>query len=99
MWPIKKKYGNSLSWTDLLALAGSMAYESMGLKTYGFVFGREGIWHLEKDIYWGAEKEWLAPSDNPNSRYSAARDLENPWSAVMGLIYVNPEGVMSSLIR
>jgi catalase-peroxidase len=94
LWPIKKKYGNSLSWADLLAYAGTIAYESMGLKTYGFAFGREDIWHPEKDIYWGAEKEWLAPSDNPHSRYSGVRDLENPLAAVMmGLIYVNPEGV------
>lgn len=94
LWPIKKKYGNSLSWADLLAYAGTIAYESMGLKTYGFAFGREDIWHPEKDIYWGSEKEWLAPSDNPNSRYSGERDLKNPLAAVMmGLIYVNPEGV------
>lgn len=71
-----------------------MAYESMGLKTFGFGFGREDIWHPEKDIYWGSEKEWLAPTNNPNSRYSGERDLENPLAAVMmGLIYVNPEGV------
>lgn len=71
-----------------------MAYESMGLKTFGFAFGREDIWHPEKDIYWGAEKEWLAPSNNPHSRYSGERDLQNPLAAVMmGLIYVNPEGV------
>ncbi|ENO89154.1 catalase/peroxidase HPI [Thauera linaloolentis] len=94
LWPIKRKYGNKLSWADLIALAGTMAYESMGLKTYGFAFGREDIWHPEKDIYWGSEKEWLAPSDNPNSRYSGERDLDNPLAAVMmGLIYVNPEGV------
>ena len=94
LWPIKKKYGNRLSWADLLAYAGTLAYESMGLKTYGFSFGREDIWHPEKDIYWGAEKEWLAPSGSPNSRYSGVRDLANPLGAVMmGLIYVNPEGV------
>ena len=94
VWPIKKKYGNRLSWADLIVLAGTVAYESMGLKTFGFGFGREDIWHPEKDIYWGSEKEWLAPTDNPNSRYSGERDLENPLAAVMmGLIYVNPEGV------
>lgn len=94
LWPIKKKYGNALSWADLVAYAGTIAYETMGLKTYGFAFGREDIWHPEKDIYWGAEKEWLATSDNPDSRYSGERDLENPLASVMmGLIYVNPEGV------
>lgn len=94
LWPIKKKYGNQLSWADLIAYAGTIAYESMGLKTYGFAFGREDIWHPEKDIYWGAEKEWLAPSGGEDSRYSGERDLENPLAAVMmGLIYVNPEGV------
>ncbi|MES3039974.1 MAG: catalase/peroxidase HPI [Pseudomonadota bacterium] len=94
LWPIKRKYGNSLSWADLIILAGNVAYESMGLKTFGFGFGREDIWHPEKDIYWGAEKEWLAPSGSENSRYSGERDLENPLAAVMmGLIYVNPEGV------
>ena len=94
LWPIKKKYGNKLSWADLILLAGTVAYESMGLKTFGFAFGREDIWHPEMDTYWGAEKEWLAPSDNPNSRYSGERDLDNPLAAVMmGLIYVNPEGV------
>ncbi|MBE3757731.1 catalase/peroxidase HPI [Vibrio parahaemolyticus] len=94
LWPIKKKYGNQLSWADLITYAGTMAYESMGLKTFGFGFGREDIWHPEKDIYWGSEKEWLAPTNNPNSRYSGERDLENPLAAVMmGLIYVNPEGV------
>ncbi|MBE0492795.1 MAG: catalase/peroxidase HPI [Thiomicrospira sp.] len=94
LWPIKKKYGNKLSWADLMILAGNMAYESMGLKVFGFGGGREDIWHPEKDIYWGSEKEWLAPSDNPDSRYSGQRDLENPLAAVMmGLIYVNPEGV------
>ena len=94
LWPIKKKYGNKLSWADLIVLAGNIAYDSMGLKTFGFSFGREDIWHPEKDIYWGSEKEWLATSDNPNSRYSGERDLANPLAAVtMGLIYVNPEGV------
>jgi len=94
LWPIKKKYGNKISWADLIILAGTVAYESMGLKTFGFAFGREDIWHPEKDTYWGSEKEWLAPSDNPDSRYSGERDLENPLAAVMmGLIYVNPEGV------
>ena len=94
LWPIKKKYGNKLSWADLIAYAGTIAYESMGLKTFGFGFGREDIWHPEKDIYWGSEKEWLAPSGGEGSRYSGERDLENPLAAVMmGLIYVNPEGV------
>jgi catalase-peroxidase len=94
LWPIKKKYGNKLSWADLIAYAGTIAYESMGLKTFGFAFGREDIWHPEKDTYWGSEKEWLAPSGSDGSRYSGERDLENPLAAVMmGLIYVNPEGV------
>ncbi len=94
LWPIKKKYGNKLSWADLIAYAGTIAYESMGLKTFGFSFGREDIWHPEKDIYWGSEKEWLVPSNHPNGRYAGERDLENPLAAVMmGLIYVNPEGV------
>lgn len=94
LWPIKKKYGNKISWADLIILAGNVAYESMGLKTFGFAFGREDIWHPEKDIYWGSEKEWLAPSGSEGSRYSGERDLENPLAAVMmGLIYVNPEGV------
>lgn len=94
LWPIKKKYGNKISWADLIILAGTMAYESMGLKTFGFAFGREDIWHPEKDTYWGSEKEWLAPSGSAGSRYSGERDLENPLAAVMmGLIYVNPEGV------
>lgn len=94
LWPVKKKYGNQLSWADLFILAGNMAYESMGFKTYGFAGGREDIWHPEKDIFWGAEKEWLEPT---KSRYSDDKDrasLENPLAAVqMGLIYVNPEGV------
>jgi len=94
LWPIKQKYGNKICWADLMILAGNMAYESMGLKTFGFAFGREDIWHPEKDIYWGSEKEWLAKSGGENSRYSGQRDLENPLAAVMmGLIYVNPEGV------
>ncbi|MBK8524977.1 MAG: catalase/peroxidase HPI [Betaproteobacteria bacterium] len=94
LWPIKKKYGNKISWADLMILAGNMAYESMGLKTFGFAFGREDIWHPEKDIYWGAEKEWLAPTGSEGSRWTGERDLENPLAAVMmGLIYVNPEGL------
>ena len=94
LWPIKKKYGNKISWADLIILAGNVAYESMGFKTFGFAFGREDIWHPEKDIYWGSEKEWLAKSGGEGSRYSGERDLENPLAAVMmGLIYVNPEGV------
>jgi len=92
LWPIKKKYGNKLSWADLIAYAGTIAYESMGLKTFGFGFGREDIWHPEKDVYWGSEKEWLG-----RNRYDsddAPQSLENPLAAVqMGLIYVNPEGV------
>ena len=94
LWPIKKKYGNQLSWADLMILAGNMAYESMGLKVYGFAGGREDIWHPEKDIYWGSEKEWKAVTGSEGTRYSGERDLENPLAAVMmGLIYVNPEGV------
>jgi catalase-peroxidase len=94
LWPIKKKYGNKVSWADLIAYAGTIAYESMGLKTFGFGFGREDIWHPEKETYWGSEKEWLAPSGSEGTRYSGERDLENPLAAVMmGLIYVNPEGV------
>ena len=94
LWPIKKQYGNKISWADLIILAGNVAYESMGFKTFGFAFGREDIWHPEKDIYWGSEKEWLAKSGGEGSRYSGERDLENPLAAVMmGLIYVNPEGV------
>ena len=91
LWPIKKKYGNKVSWADLIVLAGTVAYETMGLKTFGFGFGREDIWHPEKDVYWGSEKEWLA-----KDRYSSEDEasLENPLAAVqMGLIYVNPEGV------
>ncbi len=94
LWPIKKKYGNRLSWADLILLAGNVAYESMGLKTYGFAFGRADTWHPQQDVYWGAEKEWLAPSDE---RYDSVDDpatMQNPLAAVqMGLIYVNPEGV------
>jgi catalase-peroxidase len=91
LWPIKKKYGNRLSWADLIVLAGNVAYESMGLKTFGFAFGREDIWHPQQDIYWGSEKDWMGAT-----RYeSESREtLENPLAAVqMGLIYVNPEGV------
>ncbi|HCO60696.1 MAG TPA: catalase/peroxidase HPI [Porticoccaceae bacterium] len=92
LWPIKKKYGNKLSWADLIAYAGTIAYESMGLKTFGFGFGREDIWHPEKDIYWGAEKEWLGRDRYEND--ADPESLENPLAAVqMGLIYVNPEGV------
>lgn len=94
LWPIKKKYGNKLSWADLLALAGTIAYESMGLKTFGFGFGRADIWQPEKDTYWGAEKEWLAPSDERYENVDDPSTMENPLAAVqMGLIYVNPEGV------
>ena len=94
LWPIKKKYGNRLSWADLIVLAGTVAYESMGLKTWGFSFGRADIWHPEKDIYWGAEKEWLAPSDHRYGDVADPQTMENPLAAVqMGLIYVNPEGV------
>ncbi|WP_104017889.1 catalase/peroxidase HPI [Roseovarius nitratireducens] len=94
LWPIKKKYGNRLSWADLIILAGNMAYESMGLKTFGFSFGREDIWHPEKDTYWGAEREWLAPSDSRYEDVGKPDTMENPLAAVqMGLIYVNPEGV------
>jgi catalase-peroxidase len=91
LWPIKKKYGNKISWADLFILAGNMAYESMGFKTFGFAGGREDIWHPEKDIFWGAEKEWLG-----KTRYAdqTSESLDNPLAAVqMGLIYVNPEGV------
>ena len=92
LWPIKKKYGNKISWADLIVLAGNIAYESVGLKTFGFAFGREDIWHPEKDVYWGSEKEWLT-----STRYEEDEDrssLENPLAAVvMGLIYVNPQGV------
>ncbi|HRP95885.1 MAG TPA: catalase/peroxidase HPI, partial [Rhodocyclaceae bacterium] len=88
LWPIKQKYGNQISWADLMILAGNVALESMGFKTFGFGGGREDIWEPEEDIYWGAETEWLG-----DKRYSGDRELENPLAAVqMGLIYVNPEG-------
>ncbi|MCL5426279.1 MAG: catalase/peroxidase HPI, partial [Gammaproteobacteria bacterium] len=94
LWPIKKKYGNKISWADLMILAGTVAYESMGLPAYGFSFGREDIWHPEKDIYWGDEKVWLAPSDERYDDVEKPETMENPLAAVqMGLIYVNPEGV------
>ena len=94
LWPIKKKYGNKLSWADLMILAGNVAYESMGLKTYGFSFGRPDIWQPELDVYWGSEKEWLAPSDERYDDVNKPASMENPLAAVqMGLIYVNPEGV------
>jgi len=93
LWPIKQKYGNQISWADLMILAGNVALESMGCKTFGFGGGRVDIWQPEEDIYWGAEQEWLATSDKANSRYSGERQLDNPLAAVqMGLIYVNPEG-------
>ncbi|WP_424962592.1 catalase/peroxidase HPI [Ekhidna sp.] len=94
LWPIKKKYGNKISWADLFILAGNAAYETMGLEMYGFSFGRPDIWHPEKDIYWGAEKEFLAPSEERYANLEDPSTLENPLAAVhMGLIYVNPEGV------
>jgi catalase-peroxidase len=94
LWPIKKKYGNKISWADLFILAGNMAYESMGLKTFGFAGGREDIWHPEKDVNWGNEKEFLAPTKNRYANDADRTSLENPLAAVqMGLIYVNPEGV------
>ncbi len=94
LWPIKKKYGNKISWADLMILAGNVAYESMGLKTFGFAFGREDVWHPEKDTYWGSEQEWLAPSDHRYGDVEKPNTMENPLAAVqMGLIYVNPEGV------
>jgi catalase-peroxidase len=93
LWPIKQKYGRQISWADLFILAGNVALESMGFKTFGFAGGRPDIWAPQEDIYWGAEREWLATSDQANSRYSGERNLENPLAAVqMGLIYVNPEG-------
>ena len=96
MWPIKKKYGNKISWADLMILAGNIAYESMGLKMYGFSYGREDIWHPEKDIYWGSEKEWLTEERYDKDGVNRS-SLENPLAAVqMGLIYVNPEGVMGN---
>jgi catalase-peroxidase len=94
LWPVKKKYGNALSWADLMLLAGTIAYENMGLKTFGFGFGREDIWGPETDINWGEEKEWLAPSENRYGDLNDANTLEDKLAAVhMGLIYVNPEGV------
>ncbi|MEH0154101.1 catalase/peroxidase HPI [Limibacter armeniacum] len=93
LWPIKQKYGNKISWADLYILVGNVALESMGFKTIGFAGGRTDTWEPDHDVYWGAEGEWLATSDKPDSRYSGDRDLENPLAAVqMGLIYVNPEG-------
>ena len=94
LWPVKKKYGNALSWADLILLAGTVAYENMGLKTFGFAFGRQDIWGPEKDVYWGSENEWLAPSENRYGDLDVPGTMENPLAAVhMGLIYVNPEGV------
>tara|TARA_R110002012_G_scaffold5133_5_gene23440 strand:+ start:535 stop:2667 length:2133 start_codon:yes stop_codon:yes gene_type:complete len=94
LWPIKKKYGNKISWADLMILAGTVAYESMGLPSYGFSFGRIDVWHPEKDIYWGDEKVWLAPSDERYGDVEKPETMENPLASVqMGLIYVNPEGV------
>lgn len=93
LWPIKQKYGQKISWADLLVLAGNVALETMGFRTFGFAAGREDTWEPDQDVYWGSETTWLAPTDNPNSRYSGERDLDNPLAAVqMGLIYVNPEG-------
>ena len=95
MWPIKQKYGDKISWADLLILTGNVAIESMGGKTFGFSGGREDIWAPEEDIYWGVENEWLG-----NKRYSGKRDLENPLAAVqMGLIYVILKAQMATLIR
>ncbi len=94
LWPLKRKYGNAISWADLIVLAGTVAYEAMGLKTFGFGFGREDIWQPERDVYWGAETQWLAPSEARYASLDDAASLENPLAAVqMGLIYVNPEGV------
>nr|WP_315232620.1 catalase/peroxidase HPI [uncultured Flavobacterium sp.] len=93
LWPIKQKYGKKISWADLMILTGNYALESAGFETFGFAGGRADVWEPQEDIYWGSEKEWLALSNTPNSRYSGDRDLENPLAAVqMGLIYVNPEG-------
>lgn len=93
LWPIKQKYGQKISWADLLVLTGNVALETMGFRTFGFAGGREDTWEPDQDVYWGRETTWVAPSNNPNSRYSGERDLENPLAAVqMGLIYVNPEG-------
>ena len=89
LWPIKQKYGNKISWADLIILAGNVAMESMGFKTFGFAGGREDIWSPEIDVYWGNETKWL----ENKARFTGERDLENPLAAVqMGLIYVNPEG-------
>ena len=94
LWPIKKKYGNNISWADLFILAGNIAYESMGLKTFGFSYGRTDIWHPEKDIYWGSENEFLAPSEERYDNLEDPSTLEQPLGAThMGLIYVNPQGV------
>ncbi|AHG87081.1 Catalase-peroxidase [Bibersteinia trehalosi USDA-ARS-USMARC-190] len=95
LFPIKQKYGNKISWADLIILAGTLGYEAAGLKTFGFGFGREDIWHPEKDTYWGSEKEWLAATGSEGNRWSDDhQELENPLASVMmGLIYVNPEGV------
>ena len=93
LWPIKQKYGKKLSWADLVVLTGNVAMDSMGFKSFGFGGGRPDIWEPEEDIHWGHEKQWLATSDKPDSRYSGDRELANPLAAVqMGLIYVNPEG-------
>ncbi|CAJ0801283.1 Catalase-peroxidase [Ralstonia psammae] len=93
LWPIKQKYGQAISWADLLILTGNVALETMGFRTFGFAAGREDTWEPDNDVYWGSETTWLAPTDNPNSRYSGDRNLANPLAAVqMGLIYVNPEG-------
>ncbi len=93
LWPIKQKYGRKISWADLMILTGNVALETMGFKTFGFAGGRADTWEPDNDVYWGREKTWLATSDNPHSRYSGDRQLENPLAAVqMGLIYVNPEG-------
>jgi catalase-peroxidase len=93
LWPIKQKYGQKISWADLIILTGNVALETMGFRTFGFAAGREDVWEPDQDVYWGNEKEWLATSDKPDSRYSGNRHLDNPLAAVqMGLIYVNPEG-------
>lgn len=93
LWPIKQKYGQAISWADLLILTGNVALETMGFRTFGFAGGREDTWEPDDDVYWGSETAWLAPTNNPNSRYSGDRNLATPLAAVqMGLIYVNPEG-------
>ncbi len=93
LWPVKRKYGNAISWADLFVLAGNVAMETMGFRTFGFGGGRVDLWAPEEDVFWGAEKAWLATSDQPDSRYSGDRQLAHPLAAVqMGLIYVNPEG-------